>query len=212
MRTDSLDWAALALGAAAADVSAVSPPELVAHLRQWADRFARAGCAGRKMSVLGRRLMAMGTAPRNSAICCRGYDGTPLSCGDGLQDRWSWPVRSATMGAVADDPALNRPIGWWLKKADGDLDAAFDRALLGSGRDVDRRRWQVLASPARRPTSRSAVVDALAAFDSASAVEGVVAELIQRGWIDEATGLLQLSPVGEREHAALAPLIDAVRL
>lgn len=53
MRTDSLDWAALALGAAAADVSAVSPPELVAHLRQWADRFARAGAPAGKCRYSG---------------------------------------------------------------------------------------------------------------------------------------------------------------
>lgn len=43
MTTDSLDWAALALGVVAADVSEVSPPELVAHLQTWADRFQRAG-------------------------------------------------------------------------------------------------------------------------------------------------------------------------
>jgi predicted DNA-binding transcriptional regulator YafY len=42
MRTDSLDWAALALGSVAAELSELSPPELVEHLRRWADRFQRA--------------------------------------------------------------------------------------------------------------------------------------------------------------------------
>jgi len=42
MRTDSLDWAALALGAAGAEVSEVAPPALVEHLARWSGRFARA--------------------------------------------------------------------------------------------------------------------------------------------------------------------------
>jgi predicted DNA-binding transcriptional regulator YafY len=42
MTTDSLDWAALALGAVGADFTVVEPPELRTHLREWAHRFARA--------------------------------------------------------------------------------------------------------------------------------------------------------------------------
>ena len=42
MRTASLDWAALAPGSVAAEVSEVRPPELVEHLREWAGRFGRA--------------------------------------------------------------------------------------------------------------------------------------------------------------------------
>ncbi len=43
MRTDALDWAALALGACGAPLVEVSPPELVEHLHGWADRFAAVG-------------------------------------------------------------------------------------------------------------------------------------------------------------------------
>ena len=46
MRTDSLDWAALALGSVRAEVRVVGPPELVEHLADWSARFARA-VAGR---------------------------------------------------------------------------------------------------------------------------------------------------------------------
>jgi predicted DNA-binding transcriptional regulator YafY len=42
MRTDSLDWPAMALGSLGADFSSVSPPELVEHLRDWSLRFGRA--------------------------------------------------------------------------------------------------------------------------------------------------------------------------
>ena len=42
MSTDSLDWAALAVGALDADFAVVSPPALREHLRRWGERFARA--------------------------------------------------------------------------------------------------------------------------------------------------------------------------
>ena len=42
MSTDSLDWAALTLGAVGEEFTAVEPPALGAHLRAWAGRFTRA--------------------------------------------------------------------------------------------------------------------------------------------------------------------------
>jgi predicted DNA-binding transcriptional regulator YafY len=41
LRTESLAWAALALGTVASEITTVEPPELVALLREWADRFGR---------------------------------------------------------------------------------------------------------------------------------------------------------------------------
>jgi predicted DNA-binding transcriptional regulator YafY len=41
MSTDSLDWAALAVGAVGADFTVVGPAELGAHLRGWGERFVR---------------------------------------------------------------------------------------------------------------------------------------------------------------------------
>jgi predicted DNA-binding transcriptional regulator YafY len=43
MRTDSLDWAALAVGSVGAEFTVVAPPELRDLVRRWGDRFARAG-------------------------------------------------------------------------------------------------------------------------------------------------------------------------
>lgn len=40
--TESLQWAAMALGSAGAEVTDIHPPPLVAVLRDWSDRFARA--------------------------------------------------------------------------------------------------------------------------------------------------------------------------
>ncbi|HEV2088599.1 MAG TPA: hypothetical protein VGR21_09830 [Cryptosporangiaceae bacterium] len=110
---------------------------------------------------------------------------------------------------MGDEPALRRPIGWWLKEADARLDAAFDRRL--QGRDVDRRGWQLLASLARQPASRSELVESLAAFDPPEVIERVVDDLASREWIEESGGLLRLTRAGESEQAALAPLVDEVR-
>jgi predicted DNA-binding transcriptional regulator YafY len=42
MRSDNLDWPALALGSIGADFTVIHPPELTEHLREWGDRFRRA--------------------------------------------------------------------------------------------------------------------------------------------------------------------------
>jgi predicted DNA-binding transcriptional regulator YafY len=42
MTSDSLDWPSMALGNAAAEFEVLSPPELVDHLAERGDRFARA--------------------------------------------------------------------------------------------------------------------------------------------------------------------------
>ncbi len=110
-----------------------------------------------------------------------------------------------------DDDRQNqrRPLGWWLKEADGLIDAAFDDTLAGCG--VDRRGWQVLASLARRPVGQADLVASLAAFDTADVVDGVVRGLRGRGLVEEADGLLRLTARGAAEQAALAPRVDAVR-
>ena len=46
MRTDSLDWAALALGSVGAEFRVLAPAELVEHLGGWSSRFARAVAQG----------------------------------------------------------------------------------------------------------------------------------------------------------------------
>jgi predicted DNA-binding transcriptional regulator YafY len=45
MRTDSLDWPAMAMGAVGADFTVHSPPELLAHVRDWGQRFSTARLA-----------------------------------------------------------------------------------------------------------------------------------------------------------------------
>jgi DNA-binding MarR family transcriptional regulator len=112
----------------------------------------------------------------------------------------------------APEPApgqQDRPIGWWLKEANRRLDGAFDRALEGQG--SDRRRWQVLASLARRPESPARLVELLSPFDPPAVVSGVVADLTDRGLIEEAAGLLRLTESGRRVHEALSGPVAGVR-
>ena len=54
LRTESLAWAAMALGTVAVEVSDVRPPQLVTLLRDWSARFARAGADLPRGAVSGR--------------------------------------------------------------------------------------------------------------------------------------------------------------
>jgi hypothetical protein len=105
--------------------------------------------------------------------------------------------------------ALGRPIGWWLKEADALLDATFEDALRGTG--VDRRGWQVLASLAKRPTSRDDLVVSLAAFDAPSLVDAVIGGLQEKGWVEDSSAGLSLSPSGVLQQRTLATAVGAVR-
>lgn len=102
-----------------------------------------------------------------------------------------------------------RPLGWWLKQADAQIDAAFDAALRDTG--ADRRTWQVLTTLGRGPTSRADVVDALTPFDPPAAVERVLEHLQARAWVEESAGALRLTPVGAELEQSLAQLVEGVR-
>ncbi len=102
-----------------------------------------------------------------------------------------------------------RPVGWWLKEADRQLDAAFDRALEGHG--STRRAWQVLASLARQPQDRSLLVELLAPFGPSEATSTVIGELEGRRLVEEDGGLLHLTAEGVRLHAALSGPVEDVR-
>jgi len=110
---------------------------------------------------------------------------------------------------MADEQVPRRPIGWWLKEADKRLDAAFDRRLESRG--VDRRAWQMLASLASRPMTRSELADSLASFDARAVLDDVVVGLQERNWVEQSAELLRLTEEGEHEHAALVPLVNDVR-
>jgi hypothetical protein len=75
-----------------------------------------------------------------------------------------------------------------------------------AGRNVDRRQWQVLASLARRPTSRDEVIASPAAFAPPATVEAVLNGRSSLGWIEDSAGLQRLTADGAREHPLSWPL------
>ncbi len=110
---------------------------------------------------------------------------------------------------TTEEEALRRPIGWWLKQADARLNAAFDRALAGTG--IDRRGWQILSTLRSRPISRTELVASLSPFDRPEVIREVVAGLESQQLLVESAGLLRLTPDGAHKRADIAPLIDGVR-
>lgn len=110
---------------------------------------------------------------------------------------------------MTDEPALARPIGWWLKEADTRLNVALDAALAGTG--VDRRGWQLLTSLSRQSSRRADLVGTLASFDPPAAIEEILDRLSSRGWIEDSTDVVRLTPTGAAKREALVPLVDGVR-
>ncbi len=101
-----------------------------------------------------------------------------------------------------------RPIGWWLKEADAALDDAFDRAVGTAG--TSRRGWQILTTLASGPATRAELAEALARFDAAPVVAGVIDDLIARGWV-AGTDPLAVTTEGRAVEAALAERVGEVR-
>lgn len=102
-----------------------------------------------------------------------------------------------------------RPLGWWLKEADGRIDAAFDRAL--GLRGLDRRRWQVLASLARAPMAQADVAAALSRFDDDAEIGQIVTDLVGRGLVRGDPDRLELSDRGVRVQQEAAREVGVIR-
>ncbi|GLZ29466.1 hypothetical protein Lesp02_16560 [Lentzea sp. NBRC 105346] len=81
---------------------------------------------------------------------------------------------------------MYQPIGYYLKRLDSLIDAAFERTITEEG--LTRRHWQALNGPDAAPPS-------------------IMAELEARGWA--ARG--QLTPEGESARAALMIRVQGVR-
>jgi hypothetical protein len=107
-------------------------------------------------------------------------------------------------------PALSRPIGSWLREADAHITAAFDQAFATA--DLDRRRWQLLASLSRGPADRRSLATALRRFDTSADIDTVLDDLIGSGLVATGDdGRLRLTDAGAAVQQRAATQVDAVR-
>jgi DNA-binding MarR family transcriptional regulator len=101
-----------------------------------------------------------------------------------------------------------RPIGWWVKRLDGLLERVVDSAVAGEG--VIRRHWQVLQSLAEGAADEDGLRSVLADFPGDVGV--VLADLVERGWVDRGAGdRVTLTAEGRSAHDRIAATVGAVR-
>jgi DNA-binding MarR family transcriptional regulator len=101
-----------------------------------------------------------------------------------------------------------RPIGYWLKRIDHQLNTTFEHALATEG--LTRRHWQVLNTVATGPTTRTELDTALAPFlaDDPHGASRALDDLIARGWVTET---LSLTSEGRTGHASVSERTQQVR-
>ncbi|MFP3462974.1 MarR family transcriptional regulator [Arthrobacter globiformis] len=105
-----------------------------------------------------------------------------------------------------------RPVGYWVKRLDGALEALLD-ATLAQLR-LTRRQWQVLNTLSTGPATPTELGDALRPFslaDGTGAHERDMASLVQRQLVFLQDGLLALTAPGTALHAKANRLVEAAR-
>jgi DNA-binding MarR family transcriptional regulator len=105
-----------------------------------------------------------------------------------------------------------RPVGYWVKRLDGALEALLE-ATLAEVR-LTRRQWQVLNTLNAGPATPAELGHALRPFslaDGTGAHERDMASLVQRQLVFLQDGLLALTPSGTALHAKATGLVEAAR-
>lgn len=110
---------------------------------------------------------------------------------------------------MSDD---RRPIGYWLKHLDRLLEQTFERTL--EAEHLTRRHWQVLNTLIAGPTANRSLAAALEPFigDNPTALNGVMNDLLRRGWVlEREDGDFELSAEGRSSHAVVMQKVAATR-
>ena len=105
-----------------------------------------------------------------------------------------------------------RPIGYWLKLVDRLIDDRFVASLEEHG--VTRRQWQLLNVLSRGSATIGQLDAAVAPFLDADREESSashIAELVESGWVTEATGVYSISDRGRDAHTRLAAVVTDFR-
>ncbi|GLZ76958.1 hypothetical protein Afil01_17650 [Actinorhabdospora filicis] len=103
-----------------------------------------------------------------------------------------------------------KPIGFYLKRLDGLITAAFDEVLAGHG--LRRRHWQVLTTLAERPGAPGELAARLAPFWTEEDVSfaSVLDDLIGRGLVTVAD-LVEITETGRATQKELEVGVDGFR-
>jgi DNA-binding MarR family transcriptional regulator len=106
---------------------------------------------------------------------------------------------------------VDKPIGYWVREIDRRLEADFARLLADEG--LTRRHWQVLNTVALGPRTQVELDGELAPFlsDDTPSTAPVVADLRERGWLEQAEPAIVLTDNGVRQHEQVSARVAANR-
>ena len=105
----------------------------------------------------------------------------------------------------------DRPIGYWLKKLDGLIDAEFGRRLGEAS--LSRRQWQVLNLIEDGPRSVPELESELAPFlrDAVEDLAKALSGLVTRGWADATENIVSLTETGRVQFGLVKARVAQLR-
>jgi DNA-binding MarR family transcriptional regulator len=105
----------------------------------------------------------------------------------------------------------DRPIGYWLKKLDGLIDAEFERQL--SEASLSRRQWQLLNLISDGPRSVPELEAELEPFlqNDLDGLSDALFGLVTRGWADSVDNIVSLTETGQAHLELLKAKVANVR-
>jgi DNA-binding MarR family transcriptional regulator len=104
-----------------------------------------------------------------------------------------------------------RPIGYWLKKLDGLIDAQFERQLSDVG--LSRRQWQLLNLLQNGPRSAPELETALEPFlqETPGELDEALSGLVSRGWGDSQDNIVSLTETGQLQFGLVKAKVAELR-
>jgi DNA-binding MarR family transcriptional regulator len=105
----------------------------------------------------------------------------------------------------------DRPIGYWLKRLDGLIDAEFERQL--SEASLSRRQWQLLNLISDGPRSVPELEAELEPFlqNDLDGLSDALFGLVTRGWADSVDNIVSLTETGQAHLELLKAKVANVR-
>lgn len=104
---------------------------------------------------------------------------------------------------------FDRPIGYWLKRADEVITRQMGAALSSEG--VSRFHWQLLNLLRGPERTVRVLARAMENFVDAAGVDRLLAELTERGWVSRSGDEFEVTAEGEAAYARLAERIGEFR-